>query len=118
MTKQLKKPKVTTFKTFKELVDNLKKSQPDAIPDKKELSFYRKLGVWAYCQFSGTGYTEIFLWIAPKTDPKWVAYVLGHELGHLSGTPLLLPWDEEPRADTYGRVVQLTMEIMSDLGLK
>lgn len=69
------------------------------------------MGVWAFAARKSKVPT-VHYWAARDVDPLHLAYVLGHEVGHLSGRPLRSrrnAWREELRADEYGAAAFLAL---------
>jgi hypothetical protein len=72
----------------------------------------RSMGVWAFCETRAKPCPVVHYWASPDADKAHVAYVLGHEVGHISGRPLRSrrnAWAEELRADEYGAAAYLAM---------
>lgn len=61
--------------------------------------------IWAFVDKNVTP-PVVHYWYSSQVPMTEVAFVLGHELGHLSGKPLK-SWREEPRANEYGDVAAL-----------
>lgn len=77
---------------------------PDMLED------IRVSGVWAFCETKAKSAPVVHYWHAPGMDRLHLAYILGHEVGHISGRPLesrRKAWDEELRADQYGAAAYL-----------
>lgn len=77
----------------------------------------KKQGMWGYAE-SKTG--KVHIWVDPASASKDVMFFLGHELGHLSGTPIeqtTEPGDirEEKRADEYATVAKTAFEWMGEI---
>lgn len=58
----------------------------------------------------------IHFWAAAEVPVERVAHMLGHELGHISGTILDDEAAEEKRADGYGDVAKKVVEMLSAQG--
>ncbi|WP_141328330.1 hypothetical protein [Myxococcus sp. AB025B] len=59
------------------------------------------------------GGAVIHYWAAPDVAPLHLAYILGHEVGHVSGKQLRSrrnTWREELRADEYGAAAYLALK--------
>lgn len=72
----------------------------------------REMGVWAFCDTWAKPSPIIHYWAHQRANRLHVAYVLGHEVGHISGRKLRSrrnSWREEMRADEYGAAVFLAM---------
>lgn len=73
------------------------------------LKAVEELDVWA---FASRNERVVRYWARPDANPLHVAYVLGHEVGHLSGRPYKSrrkDWAEEMRADEYGAAAFLAL---------
>jgi hypothetical protein len=71
------------------------------------------LDIWAYCDsLPKTPVIHYRFTFAVTTEE--ISFMLGHEVGHLSGKTVRSAWAEEDRADTYGRAV---VTVMRKLGL-
>lgn len=65
--------------------------------------------MWAFAKTKGD--PEIHYWHAKDVDPLRLAYMLGHEVGHLSGKKKS-GWAEELRAAEYGAAAALVMRVI------
>lgn len=82
----------------------------DAIALTKEqiLTAVKGQGRWAFAE---TDTREIHYWSDPsRTSAAGLAFLLGHEVGHLTGKEDPDDWEEEVRADTYGSAVITVLE--------
>lgn len=69
----------------------------------------RAQGCWA---FVDTLSSCIHAWAAPDTDKGRVLHMLAHEIGHVTGTPHPDGFQEEMRAEQFGRVAALAYDMM------
>ena len=69
----------------------------------------RMNGMWGFCMTKESP-PVIHYWHDGKRDLSTLVYMLGHEIGHASGTPLEDHIAEEQRADSYGAAVQAVIE--------
>lgn len=72
-----------------------------------------EVGLWAFCDTLAKPCPVVHYWHAEGVDRGHLAYVLGHEVGHVSGRPLRSPrnaWREELRADEYGAAAYLALQ--------
>jgi hypothetical protein len=65
---------------------------------------------WGFCD-TKTG--EIHAWVAPDCPPETLLEFLGHELGHLTGTPCADELEEEMRANLFGEVAAQAYRLMT-----
>jgi hypothetical protein len=63
--------------------------------------YVRRNGMWAFVLWQGLKVPHVHYWHDGKRKPEELAYLLGHEVGHVSGKPRR-GWAEENRADEYG----------------
>lgn len=69
-------------------------------------------GAWAFVA-SRRKVPVIHYWASRHVEPLHLAYILAHEVGHVSGRPLRArrnAWREECRADEYGAAAFLALE--------
>jgi hypothetical protein len=75
----------------------------------------REMRMWAFID-TEKNRPLVHYWAAKDADPLRVAYMLGHEVGHVSGKRLNSrrnSWREELRADEYGAAAFLALrEVM------
>ncbi len=70
------------------------------------------MGAWAFAGRRPKG-SVVHYWAAPSVSPLHLAYILGHEVGHVSGKQLRSrrnAWREELRADEYGAAAYLSLK--------
>lgn len=79
------------------------------IPAGAEFAGMRKQGCWA---FVDTLNDCIHAWADPKANPAMVLHMLAHEIGHATGTPCADPFEEEMRAEQFGRVAKLAYKFL------
>ena len=82
------------------------------------LASIREMGVWAFVETEKKT-PVVHWWASARADRLRVAYVLGHEVGHISGRPLRSrrnDWREELRADEYGAAAFLAFREVAKLG--
>lgn len=95
--------------------------RPEDIQEYPEMrETIRRDGVWAFVATRSSP-PVINYWAARDADPLHVAYVLGHEVGHISGKRLRSrrnEWREEARADEYGAAAFLAMRHVLRRGQK
>lgn len=74
-------------------------------------------GLWAFAATRAKPCPVVHYWARRDVDRLKLAFVLGHEVGHVSGRPLKSrrnDWREELRADEYGAAAFLAMrEVLS-----
>lgn len=61
--------------------------------------------------FVDTNTHIIHAWAAPDADQEVVMHMIGHELGHITGTPLTDELQEELRAEEFGRVARMAYNL-------
>lgn len=86
--------------------------------DKQYVSAAESNGMWAFVRLSKI--PHIHYWYKPGADVLEVAFMLGHEIGHVSGKPLESyknAWREEERADEYGIAVKEVLKRLRREGL-
>lgn len=87
----------------------------------QKLARVKRDGMWAYVIVPADGSKcEIHFWTRADQDPRSVAMMIGHELGHIAdGGPKdhLGYHGEENRADEFGRTAQETLTCLLALGL-
>ena len=71
----------------------------------------RMQGCWA---FVDTLNSCIHAWAAPDTDRGLVLHMLAHEIGHATGTPHPDGFQEEMRAEQFGRVAAAAYRMLLD----
>ena len=59
-------------------------------------------GMWAYVVVGAV--PVVHYWAAPSQSEDQIAFMLGHELGHVTGKPYKNAGMEEDRADLFGSV--------------
>lgn len=92
---------------------------------RKKLKIVQAEGMWAYVEVPEDDDPDgeicvIHFWHRKDQDPRMVAYMLGHELGHIAdGGPKFAPGDEreEDRADEFARATQESLAVLITLGL-
>lgn len=73
-------------------------------------------GMWA-CVNTKSKVPVVHYWHDSRRTLEEVAFMLGHELGHVSGKPVKRGgWAEEHRADEYGAVARLVTKELSRRG--
>ena len=73
-----------------------------------------RMGRWAFVETLAKP-PVVHYWASPGTPAASLAFMLGHELGHISGKPARGAMAEEDRADEYGEVVRA---VVRRLGLR
>lgn len=76
------------------------------------LKAVRECGLWAFCMTEAKP-PVVHYWHAADANRAHLVYVLGHEVGHVSGRPLRSmrnAWREECRADEYGAAAYLAAQ--------
>ena len=73
------------------------------------------MGVWGFSQQESN---TVQIYVGPDAERKNVLFVLGHELGHLTGEQLEDESAEEERADLYGAAVLQAVEWADNLTQK
>lgn len=70
-------------------------------------------GMWAFVDRRAKPSPLVHYWHEADANPFHLAYMLGHEIGHVSGRPLVSKrrgWKEEARADAYGAAAMLAFK--------
>jgi hypothetical protein len=70
-----------------------------------------KMGYWGFAETWATP-PVIHLWVSPGAAPEDVVELIGHELGHITGTPAADDIEEELRAHEYGQVARSAFEAL------
>ena len=75
----------------------------DVPPDDETVKMIRARGMWAFVAWRRRP-VQVHYWHDGRRTLTELAFMLGHELGHASGTRARGERKEENRADEYGRV--------------
>ncbi len=74
------------------------------------LFFMERQGYWGFCDFNDSQNPVVHYWHDGKRSLADLAFLLGHELGHSTGTPIDEDDSaEEDRANGYGLVASLVV---------
>lgn len=68
------------------------------------------MGLWG---FADKTTNTIHLWASANANARLLAELVGHELGHLTGTQLEDDLQEEMRADQFAAVAAMTFDILA-----
>lgn len=111
--------KFVRHKTARDLVEasDLKRSRKE-----KKIKRILKEGMWAFVDIpvNEDEECEVHLWFRKDQDPRLVALMIGHELGHIAdGGPkddVIGHDEEENRADEFGRAAQEAVTMLLQIG--
>lgn len=70
-----------------------------------------KMGYWGFAETWAVP-PVIHLWVSPEAKQEDVVELIGHELGHITGTPAADDIEEELRAHEYGRVARAAFQVL------
>ncbi|WP_160286827.1 hypothetical protein [Pseudomonas knackmussii] len=79
-----------------------------------EFAGMRAQGCWAFVDPLNNC---IHAWAAPDADRGMVLHMLAHEIGHVTGEPNSDPFQEEMRAEQFGRVAGLAYSLLKSAPL-